>query len=166
MAILTTEATDRTDRITDAIRERVGSTGIADRITPSEPGAAERVAATVDQARGQLADALDDLADRFGGDRLLAELQVRRARARSAASEAGERLSSYFDDIDIDEETARVWAPRIAFAFAGFLLGLLIGRASSRRRSDDDIWLDEPVTTSAPRGVAQAPRTQGVSAAR
>lgn len=162
MAILTSDRT-RAEQLTEDAKRRLGfedrtrSEQLADDakrlLGMSDPAATERASEALEEARERLADRLEHLT---------ATLDVASERLGDELAARTEQARVYLEE-NVDEETMRVWGRGLLIAFVGFLLGYLLGRRKRSRR-DDDLWLDEPVTTSNRSGLAQAPSTHGVGA--
>lgn len=124
-----TETAERLREGAERVRERLEPT--VERIRENAPEYAERGREAIEHAK----DVAPDYVERFV----------------ESSREAGERVEEYLSDLDVDEETVRTWGPPLLAGIVGFILGLLVGRALARRRSDEG--------SETKRGLAHAPRS-------
>ena len=123
-----------------ATAERV-TDRVEDRLEPVRETAAERIDDAGDRLRGAVRSA-PDVADRVSSD--VSDLVSERSR------DVADSVERYLEE-RFGEETLETWAPRLAFAVGGLVIGFLIGWAVRRNRRSPHEQEDE--------GFAQAPRT-------
>lgn len=130
-----------------ATAERV-TDRVEDRLEPARETAAERIDDAGDRLRGAVRSA-PDVAERVASDVSDRSREVA-GRVSERSRDAADNVERYLEE-RLGEETLETWAPRLAFAVGGLVIGFLIGWAvrrnrRSRREEQDD-------------GFAQAPRT-------
>lgn len=130
-----------------ATAERV-TDRVEDRLEPARETAAERIDEAGDRIRGAVRSA-PDVADRVASDVSDRSREVA-GRVSERSRDAADSVERYLEE-RLGEEALETWAPRLAFAVGGLVIGFLIGWAVRRNRSSRREQPDD--------GFAQAPRT-------
>jgi ElaB/YqjD/DUF883 family membrane-anchored ribosome-binding protein len=142
------------ERLRDELEHRFGPEAVAAAeraVTEAERLRRERLDPAVERARQRAPEYAERVAER---SREVVEHAREHApeyaeRVADAGRESAERVAAYLEE-HVDEETLRVWGPRLLFALLGFVVGFLLGRAVAGGGSEDAAGWDDP-------GLAHAP---------